>query len=89
MFLKIMGKENCPDNDPRKTFRMLAFVADADFNRNDDDTVTVRVLFENGDQESFPVLANAYLMNDNGLTVTSFGAAMYRRPVTTDVAAAA
>lgn len=77
MFLKIMGRENCPDNDPRKTFRMMECV-DADFCR-DGNHVAVRVIFEDGDIESFPVLANAYLMNNDGLTVSSFGAATYKR----------
>lgn len=74
MFLKIMGGEDAPDSDTRKTFQLLDKVASAAFVR-EGDKAKVAVMFDNGDQEEFPCDGNAYLMNEAGDTVARFGAA--------------
>lgn len=77
MFLKIMNQEdNSPDSDSRATFMLHDFVLTADFER-EDGKAFVQVLFADGDRERFEVTGNAYLMNDQGKTVASFGAMPY------------
>lgn len=73
MYLKIMGGEDAPDSDTRKTFQLLDHVTSAAFIR-EGGKARVAVLFEDGDQEDFPCDGNAYMLNDNGLTVAQFGA---------------
>lgn len=75
MLLKIMGDDNTGDTDRRKTFQLFDHVESAKFERaKKGGAATVAVLFEGGDQETFEVSGNAYLMNAQGDTVASFGA---------------
>lgn len=76
LFVKIMSAEDAPDNDPRKSFQLLANVESAVFLR-EDGKAHVAVLFKNGDQEDFDVGGNCYLMNEAGETVARFGAAVH------------
>lgn len=75
MILKLMGPEDCPDSDTRKTYRILDDVVACNFTRPDGDEAepVVRVTFGNDSVESFPLYGNAYLMNQTGKTVSSFG----------------
>lgn len=76
MFLKIMSGEDAPDSDSRKTFQLLDHVASAEFER-ENGRALAHVLFVSGEEESYPLEGNAYLMNDAGKTVASFGSAPY------------
>ena len=79
MLVKIMGAEDAPDDDSRKTFRILADVIDVDFVRSPEHPhlAQVRVLFGRPGTpgETFEAPGNVYVMNDNGKTVASFGSA--------------
>jgi hypothetical protein len=78
MYLKIMGREDAPDSDSRRLFTLFDHVASADFERERGKAV-VHVVFEDDSQETFDVPGNAYLMNQAGNTVASFGAASIPR----------
>lgn len=76
MFLKIMsGDEKLADCDSRKTFQLFDKVTCVTFNRAPDgEPPRARIVFEGDDDiEDFPVPGNAYLMNDQGKTIASFG----------------
>lgn len=73
MYVKIMGRENAADDDSRKMFAVHAHVASAEFVRKDGKAV-VEVLFDDDSTERFDVPGNAYVLNDNGDTIASFGA---------------
>ena len=79
MLVKIMGAEDAPDDDSRKTFRVLADVIDVEFIRvtapDYPYPAQVRLLFGRPGTpgETFDVPGNVYVMNDNGKTVASFG----------------
>ena len=76
MLLKIMSGESVPDSDSRKMFRLYDNVACVEFDRPPGKDAVAIVLFDdNGDPEEFPVPGNAYVMNEHGVTVASFGAA--------------
>lgn len=79
MLVKIMGAEDAPDDDSRKTFRILSDVIDVEFTRNQEHPhyALVRVLFgqPGAPGETFNAPGNVYVMNDNGKTVASFGSA--------------
>lgn len=74
MLLKIMSAENADDSDSRKMFTLHAHVATVEFLRIDGRAVA-NVIFDNGAEEGFPVPGNAYVMNDTGDTVATFGSA--------------
>ena len=77
MYLKIMNcRDDAPDNDSRATFVLHDHVVTAEFER-EGGRAFVQVLFDDGDKERFPVPGNAYLMNDQGKTVASFGGHPY------------
>jgi hypothetical protein len=76
MILKLMGGEDLPDSDSRKTFLIFAGVTSVDFDRDEDTSrATAYVTFESGDPESYQLDGNAYLMTDDGAFVTAFGCA--------------
>ena len=77
MFLKITSSEDAPDSDSRKTFQLFDHVESVLFERNGAGPAAV-VTFDNGEQERFDLPGNAYLMNDHGKTVASFGSAPLR-----------
>jgi hypothetical protein len=72
MYLKLMGPENAPDEDSRKIFTAHGDVKSVRFARKKD-AATVLVHFDNYDCEEFILEGNAYLMNDAGKTIASFG----------------
>lgn len=79
MYLKIMDAENAPDDDSRKTYRLLADVTAVKFSRVSDvgegpEVGTFAfVRFKGGEPETFDVPGNAYVMNENGKTISSWG----------------
>lgn len=74
MLLKIMGAEDAPDSDSRKTFQLHGNVVSVDFVRKQG-AAFADCVFEDGAQEEFPLPGNAYVMNDAGNTVATFGSA--------------
>lgn len=77
MFLKIMGGEDAPDGDTRKTFRLLDDVTMVDFRRDPDGKPEAAVTFRQGPGERFSPAGNCYLLNDDGDTIASFGITPY------------
>jgi hypothetical protein len=83
MYIKIMDAENAPDNDSRKTYRLLADVISVKFSRisgvdqGPEVGAFVFVTFKVGVCERFDVPGNAYLMNENGKTISSWGSAPF------------
>ena len=83
MYLKIMGDENAPDSDPRKTFHIYE-VTGAEFYRDEDGNARVYVDRPAGEIEGsydLPVTGNAYLMNFEGKTIASMGSARLPRQI--------
>lgn len=75
MYLKIMGPENAPDADTRKTFRLIE-CREAQFYRDDDGNAFAYMNPGSWDDGyELPIVGNAYLMNESGKTVASFGSA--------------
>jgi hypothetical protein len=82
LILKIMGLENGPDEDTRKTYRLLTGVRCVEFNRigqiaSDSDampsfTAEASVTFDDDQCEVFPLGGNVYVMNEAGKTISSF-----------------
>jgi hypothetical protein len=78
MYLKIMNDEHgAPDSDSRSTFTLHDHVTACDISRDDDGKATLYVTFEKGPAESYDCPGNAYLMNNEGKTIASFGGAPY------------
>lgn len=76
MYLKMMGPEGLADSDSRKTFRVMAHVADVEFIRNAGrEPCEASVLYDDGQRETFALTGNVYVLNDQGKTVSSFGIA--------------
>lgn len=75
MYLKIMSAENAADSDLRKMFTLYAHVTSVEFLRIDGRAVA-NTFFADGDEEGFAVPGNAYVMNEDGKTVASFGSAV-------------
>lgn len=80
MFVKLMSDENAPDQDSRKEFRLLADVTAVIFKRRveapvEDDTPHAIVIFKDMTVESYPLVGNAYILNDEGKTIEKFGVA--------------
>ncbi len=80
MFVKLMSSENAPDQDSRKEFRLLADVIAVIFKRRveapePDDTPHAIITFKDLSVESFPLVGNAYVLNDEGKTIEKFGVA--------------
>lgn len=78
MYLKMMGDENAPDGDTRKAHQILAGVVSVKFVRVGEDQgprtgCFAFVVFDDGDDEEYELCGNAYVMNDKGDTIDSFG----------------
>jgi hypothetical protein len=95
MYLKIMSGEDAPDGDSRKCFRLIDDVLDVEFGRLitpageklpanrliANQGPTVKVFLKNGTPaETVHLEGNAYLMNEAGETIASFGVCPYMRP---------
>lgn len=80
MYLKLMGDENAPDGDTRKSHQILDNVISVKFVRVGPDQgprvgVFAFTRFANGDEEEYELAGNAYVMNDKGVTIDQFGCA--------------
>ena len=80
MYLKLMGAENAPDGDSRKSHRILANVAAVNFVRVEKDEGPEEGVFafvtytpDIDGIETFHLVGNAYVLNDNGDTIDHFG----------------
>lgn len=83
MIVKIMSDENVPDDDPRKSYLLYGNVSSVTWNRAADDSVTARMYIRDdvktatvpgfSEHEVYAeVPANAYVMNQNGKTISTF-----------------
>lgn len=81
MFLKIMDATDTPDNDSRGTYQILDGVAAAKFERDGKKAIVKVTFFDSPGEEAeaLDVPGNAYVMNAEGVTVSSFGSAPYHR----------
>lgn len=80
MYLKMMGDENAPDGDSRKSHQILADVCSVKFVRVEKDQgprtgCFAFVVFDDGSEEEYELVGNAYVMNDKGDTIDNFGPA--------------
>jgi hypothetical protein len=79
MYVKLMSCEDAPDHDTRKRFRLLGDVSGVDFERvaiggaDGGSFPQARVTFRDGTVEHFSMEGNAYVMSDEGKTISSFG----------------
>lgn len=82
MYVKLMSDQNLPDNDSRKSFRLLANVEAVFFNRHPeapegpegkDWPPTAYMTFSDGTQEGFALVGNVYILSDSGKTIEKFG----------------
>lgn len=88
VIVKIMGGENLPDEDPRKTFQLFTNVEDVSFDRVDDGAcdilmrvprerkLTASLTEDPTDIKRRPILGNVYVMNEAGKTISTFNADM-------------
>ncbi len=78
MYLKLMSCDPAPDHAPRKRFRILSDVAAVGFERvstglpEGGSFPQARVTFRDGTTEYFGMVGNAYVMTDDGKTISSF-----------------
>jgi hypothetical protein len=77
--IKIMSRENMPDADVGKGFKMILVDAGDtfEFGHNDQGEPIVTVSVNKGEESScieYPVTGNAYVMSETGKTVASFWA---------------
>lgn len=83
MFLKIMGPEDMADANSGKTFHILADVTAVEFRRGskadgDEFDGAQAVVWRTGHGCEFhPIHGNAYVLNDDGKTIESFGSARF------------
>lgn len=77
MFLKMMGPENVPDNDSRKTFQVISKVHSVQFERAGGKAFALVYTEDDpdGESEKFECYGNCYLMNAEGRTIAQFGVA--------------
>lgn len=83
MIVKIMGynPNQYPDHDPRVSFRVLDGVKDVRFSRfasyglgipSSPDEPTAYLVFRDDESEIYVVDGNAYVMTDEGKTISTF-----------------
>lgn len=80
--VKMMGPEDAPDSDTRKTFRVWSDMSGVDFSRPDGKTPIMRIAYKEIQDndvvesiEDFEVTGNVYVMNEAGKTIATFGPA--------------
>lgn len=74
MFLKIMNGDPVSDGDKRSSHRLLANVAGIMFYRDHNGNALADVTFSDApDMEIFTLEGNAYVLNEKGDTIDSFG----------------
>lgn len=76
LIVKIMSDENLADDDSRKSFELFTDVKNVEFHRRPGAPIAA-MIFSAGSVlgGEYPMLGNAYVMNENGKTVASFGVA--------------
>jgi hypothetical protein len=79
MYLKMMSREDLPDSDSRKAFRLIQQVIDVQFERRAD-ACYVDFTAEDGAHVTTAAEGNVYVLNDQGKTVASYGPANYQPP---------
>jgi hypothetical protein len=76
MLLKLMGQENMPDDDPRKTSQIIDDIQECKLHYLHTGEAALAVLYRKPCRgtmtETFVLKANAYLMNDNGKTLQGY-----------------
>lgn len=76
MYLKLMSGETISDGDIRKRFTMIDNIARVDFEREPKGEgktqPQVHVRYNSGEHETFPLVGNAYLLNEQGQTIGRF-----------------
>jgi len=84
MIVKIMGGDSYDDGSTTSTFTLHAGVKSVTFSRGSyglgmvaENNPTAHILFEDGSQEDFFVPGNAYVMNSQGKTISSWGGLAY------------
>ncbi len=75
MLVKIMGPEDAPDADTRKSFILFDNVAMVSFLRHQDGTAVAQIDQPDHPIESFEIVGNAYVLNSDGEEIVAFGAA--------------
>lgn len=74
MYLKLMSDDHAADSDSRKRFILHDGVISVEFDRDGEGGAAVaHVVFERGEPETFTLEGNAYVMNESGKTIASFG----------------
>lgn len=77
LIVKIMSGEHAADDDSRKTHTLLTDVKSCQFVRHDDGSASAVMTFggarDGWAPERFAIEGNAYVMNENGKTISSFG----------------
>ena len=74
LILKVMGSADLPDHDSRKAHELYANIARVDFRRGEDG-VYAHMVRADGVYESVQLFGNAYVLNEQGKTIDSFGPA--------------
>lgn len=75
MILKIMSIENLPDSDPRKNFTIIEGIRSVSSSTGDDGTKSLSLAMLDGtEMQEVKLVSNAYVMTDDGRTVSSFAA---------------
>jgi hypothetical protein len=78
LIVKMMSAEDAPDEDTRKTYRLITGVIDARFERDEEAGGPVMYVWYSSPDEDRPstfcISGNVYIMNEAGRTISSFGA---------------
>lgn len=74
LILKIMSGENLPDDDSRKSYILRTGVKSVEFVRVDGLTLAAIEYADGTEGHSIPTAGNAYLMTEQGKTISSFSA---------------
>jgi len=74
LIVKLMAADNLPDCDTRKGHKLFTGVSAVDFSRDERGQAFAHLFFVGEvDPETFVLNGNAYVMNEAGKTVSSFG----------------
>lgn len=74
MFLKVMSEQDLADTDSRKPFQLFGDIKHCVFMRDEEGPRAIAT-FSDGLPVGVNIPGNAYLMNNHGKTVASFGSA--------------
>lgn len=74
MYLKVMSGEDLSDSDSRKQFRVFAGIKWCRFDRDHPSKMPhAMVEYDDGRNAEVDLDGNAYLLNETGKTIASFG----------------